>query len=159
MDQLTLRQILKKDKFYRKWFARTPRLKFDTPFPPWRLWIQREPGGKWGFKDFDVYAEAYQALSTILPKCHDAALGCKPQGFNPPVIKVKNTKHWAPMPVYHNWCPHCRRPTIFVKRRRCITNRQIIFTEPTLMCGICGVRKEFLDTTFSNFRTTLEWPI
>lgn len=161
MNQITLKHLLKNDELYRKWFARTPRLPKVTTGDPWRLFIQKNENGAWSYRDYRDYANAYAALRTLLPKTHDAALNCKRVGYPPLKLKADGKVTWWPRPTYHEWCPYCRRPTIFRKMKQHPLHKQYkFFDPPQVMCSICSVRQEFVMETFhTEWPSMLAWPL
>lgn len=160
MQQIRLRTILANDPVFKKWMAKNPLLP-ERPGPlPWRLYVQREEGGGWAYKDFPLYTDAYNALAKRLSTAHDLALHCNPQAYRPPRLKVGKETTWWPRPSYHKWCPYCRRPVLLVNKRRHPAHPTIKRGEPILMCGICGARWEFIQQTMNNdFESSLVWPI
>lgn len=160
MQQIRFAKLIKQDPLFRKWLAKPPRLSVHTGANPWRLFIQRDEDGGWAYRDYPRYNDAYETLAKYLPKVHDMALNCKPQGFPPPRLKHDGERTWWPRPSYHEWCPFCRRPVLIVKRRKHPLMPQLKHSEPIRMCGICGAREEFIKMTMKNeFRSTLQWPI
>lgn len=118
----------------------TPRVSRDpnrASSPPWRVYVQREVDGKWGYKDFWKYSQAFKFFRAWLKKgAHDATINNKRVGFDPPqqLARIKGkyvvgsdgqrrqaTKYvtWK-LPISlqmdqpeHHWCKYCRRPTVF----------------------------------------------
>jgi hypothetical protein len=160
-EQATIRQLLENQR-YRKWLKRVPKGSEVVCWSgrPWRVWVQRDQNGRWGFKDFEKYAPAYNFLvKQINAGAHDAALSSKVKPYPPPIAKrvkqkVMVKKQWVwltkiirevprfpGMNSQHEWCPHCRRPTIFTTfaKHHALTGR--VQHDPTQRrCAICGIR-------------------
>lgn len=130
-----------KDPTYRKFLEtkpRTPKCSRDPKVnktPPWRVYVQRETDGPWGYKDFWKYSEAFRFFRAWLKRgAHDVTINNKRIPFDPPVrlarikgkyvvgsdgVKRQATKYvkWLPklLPedAQHHWCRYCRRPTVF----------------------------------------------
>lgn len=143
MSQLRLIDLLREDPGFLAWTKRVPELKAVTSTPPWRLFIQKEEGGRWARKDFPSYPEAYDALKLRLPSCYDAAIHCKPHPFAPPIFKKGEKKFRMKMPAGHEWCSHCRRPTVFRFFGNSHPNLGRLY-DTYLRCTICGIRLEAL---------------
>lgn len=156
-SQITLRELLK-DPLYRQWFGKVPKLKFGGHERPWRVYAQDEPGGKWTRTYFPSYGKAYAFVRENLRESHDMALSCGPQGYRPPVVKVKGKRQYyvpdvvarvnldAAVDVHkHIWCPFCRRWTLFLwyKKHHAMPKHWGTLS-PDRRCKICGVRLEFV---------------
>ena len=166
--QITLRELLR-DPVYRQWFRKTPTLNNFVPSgKPWRVYVQRDLEGSWAKADFETYAKAANYIIRNIKRFHDAALTCPSHAFHPPVLVSKEPRkvivtvqlkggktkkvrrfayrryYWRPaMELYgHQWCPYCRRPTVFAYFSRHHTHRAILPYE--LRCTICGVRRTFI---------------
>lgn len=156
-EQLTIHQLLE-DSVYKKWLKKIPSIgsAICPSGKPWRVWVQMKRGGRWSRKDFEKYQEAYVFLRGQLHYCHDAALNCKVREFRPPVVRdpalglvkfagemVGKKRYHIPSRVgqheMHEWCPHCRRPTIFTW-----FSKHHSFPKPVTSsdrrCNICGIR-------------------
>lgn len=105
--------------------------------PPWVVYVQREPRGKWGKKSFWKYSEAFRFFNAWLERgAHDLTINNKRCGYAPPhrfvrikgkyvmgrdKVKRQATKlvWWRPNSAMmadqpeHHWCKYCRRPTVF----------------------------------------------
>lgn len=126
--------------------------------PPWVVYVQRKPGGKWGKREFWKYSEAFKFLRRALKaSVHDAALNCKRVGFPPPNrfvrirgkyvvgsdgVRRQQTKSvtWKPKldvgDPEHHWCMYCRRPTVFKWYQR---HHRLGVVDPNVpRCCICG---------------------
>lgn len=154
MEQIRLKTLLAKDKFYTAWFSRVPKLTTFHTTPPWRLYVQREEKGSWARVDIEAFSKAYNEVKRRLPDTWDMAIHCKPQGFLPPVLKSSGKHVWLPMPDGHNWCEYCRRPTVFRFFKRHPAIKQVITTDE-LRCCICGARLE----NMKKIKTPLTWPV
>lgn len=132
---LTLRELLA-DKIYKEFFTTPPEMPV-IPVPElqrWRVYVQRETGGKWAKKDFVRYRDAFKFLKPRLREVHDATIQSRGIAFPPPARVVKIRKNgqllrddkgklilrrivWQPIlpeaEEPHRWCPYCRRPTVF----------------------------------------------
>lgn len=163
MEQIRFAHLLRHDPLFKKWLAKPPEIRGHVAFDPWRLYIQREEGGGWAYKDFREYPDAYRTLAKHISTAYDLALNCKRQAFKPPVIKVKidgkRVKTYWPCPTFHEWCPFCRRPVILRKLRRHPAHPSVKWSDPILMCGICGARAEFIRSEIGDCRSKIEWPI
>jgi|SRR5580765_7726705 len=153
MEQIRLRTLLAKDKFYKAWFSRPPKLTAFHTTPPWRLYIQSSHGGPWARVDLKAFPKAFNEAVRRLPEAWDMAIHCKPQAFMPPVLKAGKQHVWLPMPDGHNWCEYCRRPTVFKFFKRHPAIHQIINPDE-LRCSICGARLE----SMRKIKTPLTWP-
>lgn len=130
------------------------------PSPPWVVYVQREPDGKWGKKEFWRYKPALKFMKFALSRgVHDAALNNRRLGFDPPyrfarirgkyVVgsdgirrQAKKRVWWKPRTELlmdqpeHHWCRYCRRPTIFKHYSK---HRVIGACDPNVpRCNICG---------------------
>ena len=146
-EQLTMAQLLE-DPLYAKWLSMIPKVTWVTyGNRPWRVWVQRERNGKWARRDFKSYKKAYVFLIDHLEKWHDAALHSKVVPMQPPVVRDKTTKkkryHIPAFPgqnEHHQWCPHCRRPTIFASfSQHHAFNRTLKPAPNVRRCCICGM--------------------
>jgi hypothetical protein len=151
-DQIRLRTLLKDDLYYRQWFCKPPTIRVVHSTPPWRLFVQKERGGRWYKKDLPTYAQAFAAVKLKLPEYWDMAIHCKPQAFKPPVIRVGKKRVWNPIPEGHVWCGYCRRPTVFRNYKRHGNMKGL--TKGDLRCQICGVRESFL----TQYPIAAGWP-
>jgi hypothetical protein len=166
--QITLRELLA-DPTYRKWFAKPPKLtNFSPSGRPYRVYVQRELDGSWAQAAFPKYADAYRYIAKHLRVFHDMAIATPGQAFHPPVLVSKEpvlkrkvvqlkggkTKivrryvyersYWRPALelLGHQWCPYCRRPTVFAYFAKHHTVKNCIPYE--MRCTICGVRRTFI---------------
>jgi len=180
-DQIRIHKLIKHDAQFKKFLTTPAKLKYPRAGQtPWRLFVQRTRGGPWAHKSYPSYPEAYNALRKYLPTCHDAAINCKPQGFEPPMVRqnykvrlrsansaakpkfvVKTRQLYIPMPFGHNWCPFCRRPTVFKRMKSHALYKSIHMEDNPSRCTLCGARREFIQSCFLSFPfdTTLTWPI
>ena len=163
MEQIRFATLLRYDPTFKKWLAKPPTLRGHVAFDPWRVFIQRDEGGGWAYKDFWGYADAYRTLAKHLSTAHDLALNCKRQAFKPPVVGVKldgkKLKTYWPRPEFHEWCPFCRRPVLLRKLRRHPVHPKIRWPEARWMCGICGADAKFMQSEIGECRSKLLWPI
>lgn len=137
---ITLPELLKDPK-YKEFFCKVPKTTVPKPGQqPWRLFIQREPGGPWAKKEYEKYADAFRRVAVDLKsgRLHDGAIQSRGIAFAPPTRVARITK--GGKPVYqvgsdgkrqqktvtvrwqprldrtdepHIWCTYCRRPTVF----------------------------------------------
>jgi hypothetical protein len=153
MEQIRLRTLLSKDKFYKAWFSKPPTLKVLHHTPPWRVYVRKEQQGSWARVDVEAFGKAHNEIVRRLPDYWDFALHSKCQAFLPPVLKAGGKHVWLPMPDGHNWCEYCRRPTVFKFFKRHPAIRQVINPDD-LRCGICGARLQ----SMHKIKTPLTWP-
>lgn len=151
--QITLRELLK-DPIYRKWFSKKPRIRVVTQAPPWRLYVQREEGGRWARADIRGYAKAYGAVASKLSEYYDMALHSKPQHFPPPIVRVGKKRYYYPCPPGHRWCTLCRRPTVFKNFRKHHAFPGMALADYEKYCSICGARA----AGQKQYRSSLTWP-
>lgn len=154
--QMRLRDLLKNDPIYKAWFMKPPKITNAHSGIPWRLFVQREEGGPWARKDLRGYPEAYSQVKLRLSETHDMTIHCKPQHFQPPVVKIKGVKHYNPVPFNHTWCSLCRRPTrsIFVERHPNFGKKYTLNAEEP-RCLICGCRR----VGMKEYHSSLSWPL
>lgn len=163
---ITIQELLR-DPQYRAYFRKVPRLPehYSEESLPWKLIILKPNESVWRSKRFGTYADAFAGLKKVLPNIVNGAINCPPLGFMPPTrtVRLKNqydkknrqvvkTLLWKPQissdMEQHNWCSHCRRPTLF---RSAILSRpqkngfHTIKGEPALRCIMCGASERILD--------------
>lgn len=154
VEQIRLIELLREDALYKQWFMKPAKLKIPRgTSPKWRLFVQKEKGGRWARADFETYAEAYTALRLRLPNLWDATIHSKVQAFRPPVVRIGDKKHRMPMPPGHDWCEQCRRPVVFRYFRK-HPNLSLPLTTEFLRCSICGMRQ----VAMRRYRSRLSWP-
>lgn len=164
---MTLAELLE-DKVYREFFTTKPKMPSVHPSRlPWRVYVQRSSGGSWAKKDFHTYVEAFKFLKPRITSIHDATIQSRGVAFDPPVKIVKVVKGgkpvidpttkkpkikrlvWAPvlpeLEGRHEWCPYCRRPTVFAwfSRHHAFPKGYEIAT-PYQRCVICGASERLL---------------
>lgn len=140
---------------------------------PWRVYVQKVERGGWAKKDFAHYSEAANfAIRLMREGVWDLAVHCRSVSFGPPGHWVNLTKGGKPVwltgkdnkpilrdgqkvrkqkfvsmhiPPGHQWCPHCRRPTVFRwfrKHHAFPSNDPSVAFDPShLRCTICGIRE------------------
>lgn len=159
---ITMKELLQ-DKQFKEWMRQIPVLPAtakNQATTPWRVYIQLSPGGEWRYKDFPKYTLAWNWMIKRLDKYHDFAIRCRRVGFDPPMqmVKVKGKyftgkdgvkrplikwRVWKPKlmgdEVEHQWCPYCRRPTIFqhFTKHKAFPKGHPIDSE-VRRCVICG---------------------
>lgn len=155
------------DPVYREFLTKRPTLPkhYTSANKPFRLYVLLKKDHKWHSKRFGTYDEAFTALKKYLPHASDAAINCPGVGFSPPqrIVRIKgkyftNAKGekdqvtklvvWLPKVPDgefedHNWCPYCRRPTVFRRFTRHhalpVSRTAGVPIDPTLLrCSICG---------------------
>lgn len=153
-----------KDPVYRKFLTVPPKLpdfardKRMNISPPWVVYVQKTPGGKWGKREFWTYKKAFGFFRKALKLgVHDVTINCKRIGFDPPskwvrikgkyVVGSDNVKRQATKLIYwklrtesgeeeHHWCKYCRRPTVF---KFYDSHKRLGFVDSTVSrCCICG---------------------
>jgi len=153
-EQITMRELLA-DPIYRRWLTKKPELTTMGYSAPWRVYLQAEPRGPWIEEDFQKYSAAYTYLRDNLRTSHDLALSCKRQGFKPPIVKRSGVReYYIPRPLSdsdavkpshrHVWCPHCRRPTLFLWYKKHHAMSGYTVSPSDRRCRICGVRYIFI---------------
>jgi hypothetical protein len=127
-DQLTLRQLLA-DPLYKKWFLKRPTVvPTGSQTPPWFIYILEE--GKWRRAQIGSYKKALKWAAKNLQGFDDIVISSKRQAYRPPRYRRNVEGHfeycpkkcrlqhtetviWESYPYTHQWCPYCRRPTVF----------------------------------------------
>lgn len=170
---MTINELLE-DQQFKKYFLTVPKLPpVPRTSPPWRLYV-KDHDGLWRKRDFDKYSEAVKLFARLRSagKVQDAAVTCRPVAFGPPTRTVKLTKNGKPLMVKtsrgamiqatkdinwswakllsgddesHNWCPYCRRPTIFTwfSQHHAIVGAHRSYMDTSARrCTICGIRLE-----------------
>jgi hypothetical protein len=143
-DQTPMRLLLE-DKVYVKWLKLTPLQQSIAP-TPWRVWAQKEPGGRWSKRDFVKYAEAFRFMVKLHKAgFYDYALSNRVEPYRPPLVKLKtgkrirHTPHALGESADQSWCCYCRRPTIFAWFTK-HHNLPMHALTPAKRCAICGIR-------------------
>jgi hypothetical protein len=156
MDQLRFRKLLAHDPIFKEWFTQKPALSTFVPpnSRPWRLFLQGEAQAPWIRTDYISYAKAFEALRENLPNVWDLALHCKPQGHAAPIVVAGKKRYYYPLPMGHEWCMFCRRPTIF-RRYKKHRNLKYPVNPEEKRCNICGARAENMKV----YKTPLDWPL
>lgn len=155
---------LLKDPTYKQFLLRPPRLpdiacdKQMNVSPPWVVYVQREPGGKWGKREFWTYKKAFKFFRKALAlKVHDVTINNKRIPSEPPsqmvrirgkYVKSSDGKmRQATKQVFwklriesgeeeHHWCKYCRRPTVFKYYNK---HKRLGVVDPWVKrCCICG---------------------
>jgi hypothetical protein len=176
-EQITLRELLR-DKQYKEFFTKTPQLPdhYTPEVKPWRLMILKRDERVWRSKRYGTYGEAFAGLKKVLPISDDAAINCPALSFMPPIKNfrlkgkfdkkgkpVLTSRVWKPAieadMAPHNWCPHCRRPTVFkmaaLAAKRSETGFILPPAEASLRCSICGASERVVD--LRNPLTAQKW--
>lgn len=150
-DMLTMRNFLK-DPIYRKWFTKEPYL---APHlgngKPWWLYLQEQEEGKWRRAALSTYKQGFVWIQKHLKEVYDFSLTSKRRTYLPPVYRpvddegnpARDRAYWSNYPSYHNWCPYCRRPTVFAQfeRHHADTEYHRYMTDTSEpRCYICGIR-------------------
>lgn len=151
---ITFRELMQ-DEVFRKWMAKPPKLQSR-----WRVFVQKEEGGRWGKADFDTYADAYRFMAKNLKKYHDMSIHCLARLSDPPIVVRKTGRVVKGIPertrkswmlttkldlAGHRWCGLCRRPVKFryFTRHHAIPSKYPINGYEKL-CSICGGREVFV---------------
>lgn len=98
---ITLVELLEDPK-YRKYFSTPPKMLKPLPGKlPWRVLVQRRPGGPWAKKEVATYADAFRIIRHNLRAgtLHDGTIQSRGIAFGPPVRVAKVTK--GGRPVWH----------------------------------------------------------
>ena len=163
-----LRELLA-DPIYKKYFVTVPKLpdcatKCSTP--PWRVLFRDQHGWKSTFAE--TYHEGFKVLkdNSFL----DGAIISRRFQFAPPsrIVRVKGKFYIAPdgtkqqvkksvtwrpkldpYETRHNWCPYCRRPTIFsyYRKHHALSTLGVEIDPSVLRCGICGASERLVTLT------------
>ena len=166
LEMITLKELLR-DPQYREYFRKVPKLPshYTPEMLPWKLLVLKRGELIWRSKRFGSYGDAFAGLKKMLPTIDNAAINCPALGFMPPTRTVRirgkydkkgkqviRTTLWIPQISSdmepHNWCPHCRRPTIFKIAALAAKQRQgfaVPASEPALRCSICGTSERVID--------------
>lgn len=169
LELITIHELLR-DPQYREYFLKPPTLPehYTPENKPWKLIVMKKDESVWRTKRFGTYSEAFAGLKTMLPSITNGAINCPPLGFAPPMknYRVKGkfvgtgnkrkplivTKVWKPRIEAdmepHNWCPHCRRPTIFRVAnisRPARNGYAQVQGEPVMRCIICGASERIVN--------------
>lgn len=170
LEMITIRELLR-DPQYREYFTKVPQLPshYKPENLPWRLLVQKKGETKWRGKRYGTYQDAFKGFKKMLPVIDNAAINCPSLSFIPPIRNVRlkgkykivqgghkkqiiKTLVWKPQITadmeHHDWCPHCRRPSIF----RYASNKAKMYNgfvvppdEPALRCMICGASERIID--------------
>lgn len=129
---------------------------------PWRVYAQKEVGGRWRKRDFKRYKDAFEFLKPRLKTYHDISITSKRLRFPPPGRVVKIRRHGEPLmqktkhgsvqvtrlvrvtpPPGHSWCIYCRRFTVFIwfTSHHAFTGSSLDHSIPTRRCCVCGIRE------------------
>lgn len=99
---ITLPELLE-DPRYRKFFQTPPKMLKPLPGQlPWRVLVQRRPGGPWAKKETETYAEAFKIIRGAIrnDRLHDGTIQSRGIAFGPPVRIAKVTKGGRPVYFY-----------------------------------------------------------
>lgn len=166
-ELITIRELLR-DPQYKKFFTSVPELPghYKPEMKPWKLYVLKEGEHVWRSKRFGTYRDAFAGFKTMLPTLTNAAINCPALGFMPPVrnVRVKGKVDGRGKPIIkslvwkphltddmspHNWCPHCRRPSIFryALPKKIVQASGLVLPqgEPALRCIICGASENVVD--------------
>lgn len=162
LELISIHELLR-DRQYREFFLKPPTLpdNYGPENEPWKLLVLKKGETHWRSKRYGTYSDAFAGLKTMLPNIINGAINCPPLDFMPPIknYKVKGkfvgngnhrrplivTKVWRPQLTAdmgdHNWCPYCRRPSIFryaILQRPSRSTFAATHGEPEMRCIICG---------------------
>lgn len=168
IEMISLRELLQ-DPDYKKYFTKVPVLPahYTPDVKPWKLYVLKAGEDKWRSKRYGTYGDAFAGLKKMLPSIDNAAINCPGLSFMPPIknYRIKGrfldkaekkplikSVVWKPKidadMAGHNWCPHCRRPTVF-KMAGLPARRMGDFVLPpdevSLRCSICGASERIVD--------------
>jgi len=164
-EQVTLRELVK-DSVYRQWLRTEPVGGFPD-FVKFRIYVQRERGGRWAKKDFDDFKSAYNFLARHLKEWHDAAFVARNHACRPPVVRVPGKvkkkigkqikvvpgfvrQYYAPILSIdgHQWCPYCRRPTVFdfFSEHHAFFHTNLRPLPFKRRCSVCGIAETAIKT-------------
>lgn len=173
---ITLPELLKDPEYkaYFSKVPKLPPAALASSTPPWRLMIEVKPDLDdtrriWRQGDFLTYGDAFRVLKKNMSILTDGAIISKRIQFPQPLTRVKvpgkfaiskltgkriavfEEIPWQPPvmahdPEGHNWCPYCRRPTIFAKfRKHHALRKSPVAVDPTsLRCWICGTSERLV---------------
>lgn len=170
VELITIHELLR-DPMYREYFTKAPKLPdhyvSNPEAMPWKLYVLKRGEDKWRTKRFHTYREGFAGLKKMLPIIENGSLNCPALSFMPPIknFRVKGkyldaakkkpmmkTKVWQPKleadQPKHNWCPHCRRPSIFIFANKPFispSGTKIPMGEPMMRCMICGASERVVD--------------
>jgi hypothetical protein len=140
--QITFAALLD-DPVYEKWFEQPPLL--DRELTRWRVYAKLKRKDPWRKADFAKWTEAHAFVAAGWREWYDCALVCRNHPHRPPVVRVGGKRHYhAPLLTIpnHQWCPYCRRPTVFAW----FTQHHAFTTISPLpwrkRCGVCGIAQE-----------------
>lgn len=161
---ISLRELLQ-DPIYKAYFSKIPKLPrsaLQCSTPPWRVLFKTN--GRWKSVNADTYKNAYLILKRS--GFEDGAISCRRVQFQPPIrnVRIKNKFYidndgnkkqvvrsvtWRPkLPEAeqsHNWCPYCRRPTVFAYYRKHHALSLNVELDPSVLrCGICGASERIV---------------
>ena len=180
---ITIHELLR-DADYKAFFCSVPELPphYYPESLPWRLIVVKKGETHFRVKRFSTYAQAFKALKKLLPQISDGTINCPALDFQPPtkVVKVKGKFHtnkrgvkqqitrivtWTPkLPIgeyeEHNWCPYCRRPTVFSR----MTRHQLLgfatlgagIDSTLLRCKMCGASENLVNLRSPNLHQKWE---
>lgn len=149
---IPLKQQLLDDKIFRKWMARKPKIKTVGFTEPWCVYVQKEVDGGWARKLFQEYKEAYQFIAAHINDFSDLTLNSRRQLYQPPVVIGHKGKPVYRLPQLrmmpdapHQWCPYCRRLSIFkpFARHHALPGMILRYIPRCMICGIPqqGIRR------------------
>lgn len=137
---ITLREQLR-DPIFKKWFSTPPReVASAAKSPPWWVYVQKKPGGRWRRAEFASWKEGYRFVAANIKRYHDLALVHKRQAFKPPVVRDGGRRRYHLPPAHgHEWCSYCRRMTVFKYFRKHHALPEWA-NSGERRCIICGIR-------------------
>lgn len=166
IEMITIHELLR-DPQYREYLKKVPKLPphYKPELKPWKLIVLKKGETAWRSKRMGTYVEAFNGLKKMLPIIEDGTICSPALPFMPPVktykIKGKFDNRGRPMlksviwqpridadMMPHNWCPYCRRPTVFRMAVRSTKISGGFVTPPSeyaLRCGICGASESIVN--------------
>lgn len=173
LQLITIKELLR-DPQYRAFFTKVPELPahYTAANRPWKLIVMKKGETTWRSKRVGTYEEAFAGFKKLLPIIDNAAINCPALGFAPPTRTVKlkgqvdakgrpviKTLAWKPAisddMEHHDWCPHCRRPSIF--HMATLANGRVSAVDPVaaMRCIICGASERIVN--LRNPEKTQQW--
>jgi hypothetical protein len=98
---ITLPELLE-DKRYKQFFLTPPKMLKPLPGQkPWRVLVQRQPGGPWAKKELETYADGFRVIRHNIKSgtLYDGTIQSRGIAYGPPVRIAKITK--GGKPVWH----------------------------------------------------------
>lgn len=156
---LTVHDLLEDKTWKEEVLLKRPQELIGRPgYKQWRVMVLGHDG-RWRKKDVETYSQAFRVFKKYFKTARDVNITHRSQSFAPPqrLVRIKGkyvvgsdqkkrqaTKLvvWKPKldayDEHHQWCPYCRRPTVFKWFTTHHNLSQIL--DPTVRrCTICGI--------------------